>query len=265
MRTWSATLGLSLFAVVLTALAPSHAPDDAFQQGLRFYQDEDYRKAIKAFESVTAAHPNHSEYRRWLGRAYGRRAETMSKWKLFSALSLAKKTRQSFERSVELDPSNLKALQDLFEFYLQAPGIIGGGLDRAGPIADEIVALDEAAGERAWAEIARKRGNHAEAEARLRHARQLDADNLESLLALASFQSRRGATVESDRLYEEAFRQHPESPDVWFSRAKALLRSSRGKAEAHSLLARYIAADLGPDAAPRWEARKLLKGKLLKE
>ena len=265
MRICATTLGLFLLPLALTVQAAPRTSDDAFQQGLRFYQDEDYRKAIKAFERVTAAHPNHSEYHRWLGRAYGRRAETMSKWKLFSAFSLAKQTRQSFERAVELDPSNQKALEDLFEFYLQAPGIIGGGLDRAGPIADEIAALDEAAGERAWAEIARKRGNHAEAEARLRHARQLDAGNLESLLALASFQSRRGATVESDRLYEEAFRQHPESPDVWFSRAKALLHSGRGKAEAHSLLARYIAADLGPDAAPRWEARKLLKGKLLKE
>ena len=258
MRTWSATLGLSLIAVALTALAPSHAPDDAFQQGLRFYQDEDYRKAIKAFESVTAAHPNHSEYRRWLGRAYGRRAETMSKWKLFSALGLARKTRQSFERAVQLDPSNLKALQDLFEFYLQAPGMIGGGLDRAGGVADKIKALEEAAGERAWAAIDEKRDNHAKAEARLRRARLVAPDDLESLLALAAFQSRRGATAESDQLYERAFEQHPESPEVWFSRAKALLRSSRGKAEAHSLLKRYLAAELDPDASPRWEARKLL-------
>ena len=219
-----------------SAQASSHAPDDAFQQALRFYQDENYKQAIKAFESVTAAHPNHSEYRRWLGRAYGRRAETMSKWKLLSALGLAKKTRLCFERAVELDPSNLEALQDLFEFYLQAPSMIGGGLKRAGGIADKIMALDEAAGEGAWAAIDEKRGRHADAEKRLRRAHRLDPADLDGLLALASFQSRRGATPESDQLYAKAFRRHPDSPELWLSRAKTLLGSGREKAKAHVLL-----------------------------
>lgn len=259
MRICATILGLLLLTGAFSAQASSHAPDNAFQQALRFYQDENYKQAIKAFESVTAAHPKHSEYRRWLGRAYGRRAETMSKWKLLSALGLAKKTRMSFERAVELDPSNLKALQDLFEFYLQAPGMIGGGLKRAGGIADKIMALDEAAGERAWAAIDEKRGRLADAEKRLRRAHRLDPADLEGLLALASFQSRRGTTPESDQLYAKAFRQHPDSPELWLSRAKTLLGSGREKAKAHALLKRYLAADLDPDAAPRWEARKLLK------
>ncbi len=259
MRIRAIILGLLAWTGAFSAPPSSHAPDDVFQQGLGFYLDENYRQAIKVFELVTAADPEDSEYRRWLGRAYGRRAETMSKWKLFSALGLAKKTRVCFEQAVALDPSNLKALEDLFAFYLQAPSMIGGGLERAGGVADKIKALDEAAGEHAMAAIDEKRGKHVEAEERLRRAHRIDPDDLESLLALASFQSRNGATVESDRLYDEAFEKYPEWPEVWFSRAKALLRSGRGKAEAHSLLKRFLAAELDPDASPRWEARKLLK------
>ena len=258
MRIRAIILGLWACVGAFSAQPSSHSPDDVFQQGLGFYLDEDYKQAIKVFERVTAAYPDHSEYRRWLGRAYGRRAETMSKWKLFSALGLAKKTRVCFEQAVDLDRSSLKALEDLFELYLQAPSMIGGGLERAGGVADKIQALDEAAGEHAWAAIDEKRGKHIEAEERLRRARRIDPGDLENLLALASFQSRNGETAESDRLYVEAFKRSPESPEVWFSRAKALLRSGRGKAEAHSLLKRYLVAEPDPDASPRWEARKLL-------
>ena len=258
MRISAIILGLLAWTLAFSAQPSSDAPDAAFDQAIRLYQDENYRQSIKVFEGVTEAHPKHSEYRRWLGRAYGRRAETMSKWKLFSALGLAKKTRVCFEQAVELDPANLKALEDLFDFYLQAPSMIGGGLDRAGGVAEKIKALDEAGGERAWAAIDEKRGRYVEAEERLRRAHRVAPNDLTSLLAPASFLSRRGATAESDQLYKRAFEQHPESPEVWFSRAKALLHSGRNKAEAHSLLRRYLAADLGPEASPRSEARKLL-------
>ena len=36
-----------------------------------------------------------------------------------------------FEKSVELDGKNLEAINDLFSYYLEAPGFLGGGLDKA--------------------------------------------------------------------------------------------------------------------------------------
>jgi len=45
----------------------------------------------------------------------------------FSAAGLAKKVRASFERAVELDGSNVQARSDLAEFYMEAPGVMGGG------------------------------------------------------------------------------------------------------------------------------------------
>ena len=47
---------------------------------------------------------------------------------MFTATGLASKARQNFERAVQLDPQNREALSDLFEYYLEAPGFLGGGL-----------------------------------------------------------------------------------------------------------------------------------------
>jgi len=65
---------------------------------------------------------------------------------MFSALSLAKKARKEFERAVELDEKNFSAYQALIEFDCSAPGIAGGGEDKARPEIAKLAALDPAEG-----------------------------------------------------------------------------------------------------------------------
>ncbi len=258
-----------LFALLAPAADVHGASGNAeafFQRGVRLFAQEEYAEAAKVLEKAVSAAPNTSGYHLWLGRSYGRRAERMSKWKWWSALSLAKKTRLEFERAVELDESNQAALGDMLSFYIEAPGIVGGGLGHAEKIAGRIAKLkrvpgkeDSADGERAWAAIDEKRGDFDAAEARLRKARSLEPDHAGHLLNLASFLARRGWFDESDQLYAEALQRKPDSPEIWFSRAKALARGGRKPAEARTLLERYLQAELEPDATPRWEARALLK------
>ena len=68
--------------------------------------------------------PNNGEYHLWLGRTYGEKADASN---FLTAAGLAKKVRTEFERAVQLDPGNVMARTDLAEFYLEAPGIVGGG------------------------------------------------------------------------------------------------------------------------------------------
>src|SRR6267378_108179 len=51
----------------------------------------DFKKASEWYEKAVAADPSNSEYEHWLGKAYGKRAETSSP---FTAPGLASKTRQ---------------------------------------------------------------------------------------------------------------------------------------------------------------------------
>src|SRR5581483_6926239 len=96
--------------------------------GRNFYMQGDFKKATEAFEKAVAADPAKSNTTLWLARAYGRRAETSA---MFTAPSYASKARQYFEKAVQLDSRNIEALSDLFEYYTEAPGFLGGGMDKA--------------------------------------------------------------------------------------------------------------------------------------
>ena len=46
-------------------------------------------------------------------------------------MSLAGKVRSQFETAAQLSPKNVDVHTDLAEFYVEAPGIVGGGTDKA--------------------------------------------------------------------------------------------------------------------------------------
>src|ERR1700724_1533055 len=106
----------------------------------------EFKRASESYQQALAADPSNSEYEHWLGKAFGKRAETASP---FTAPGLASKARQHFEKAVALNTSNKEAVEDLFEYYLEAPGFLGGGLDKAGKLAESMAALDP--GEGLWA------------------------------------------------------------------------------------------------------------------
>src|SRR4051812_48325860 len=73
--------------------------------GLNQYGQADFKKATEALEKAAALEPNSSEINLWLGRAFGRRAETSSP---ITAPGYASRARQYFEKAAQLNPSNLE-------------------------------------------------------------------------------------------------------------------------------------------------------------
>ncbi len=118
------------YAGSLRILAGDPAPDAAawLLTGKNYFMSGDYRKAVEFFEKAVTMAPSNSENQLWLGRAWGRRAETGG-W--LTAAAHASKARQYFEKAIALDPHNREAKNDLFDFYLNAPGFLGGGIDKA--------------------------------------------------------------------------------------------------------------------------------------
>ena len=101
----------------------------------------DWDQGISACEKAVALAPSNSRYHMWLGRVYGEKADAAN---FLSAASLAGKVRNEFEAAVRLDPNNVDARSDLGEFYLEAPGIVGGGRDKAEAQIQALAALDPA-------------------------------------------------------------------------------------------------------------------------
>src|SRR6185369_3510659 len=111
--------------------------------GQNYFGLTEYKQATEALEKAVALAPTNPECALWLGRAYGRRAETSNP---FSAPGFASKARQMFERSVGLEPANREAVGDLFDYYLGAPGFLGGGENKAEALASKVAQHDPAEG-----------------------------------------------------------------------------------------------------------------------
>ena len=224
--------------------------------GQCYYMLGDYKRASESLERAVRLEPGNSDYYMWLGRAYGRRAETSS---FITAPGLASKARQSFEKAFQLNPRNLEAVGDLFEYYLEAPSFMGGGLDKARDLAEKTRDLDPPEYHYRLARIAEKRKQDKDAEEQLRRAMDLAPRQVGRVLDLARFLAKRGQHQESEALFEQAEKLEPENPKVMFERAKAYVESRRNLDKARELLVRYLNSPLTPDDPPRQEAERLLR------
>ncbi len=224
--------------------------------GRNYYMQSDYKKATDCLDKAFAAEPSNSDYALWLGRAYGRRAETSS---VFTAAGNASKARQYFEKSVALNPKNLEALNDLFEYYLEAPGFLGGGYDKASATAARIAGLDAAEGHWADYKLAEKKKEYRSAEEHLQRAIENAPQQVGRLIDLARFLSSQGRYQEAEQNFAKAEKMAPQSPKLLYNRAEVYVQSGRNLDVARELLKRYMTLNLTADDPPRSDAAKLLR------
>jgi cytochrome c-type biogenesis protein CcmH/NrfG len=224
--------------------------------GRNYYGQGEFKKASEALEKAVALEPGNSEVHLWLGRAYGRRAETSS---MITAPGFANKTRQCFEKAVRLNPANLEAQSDLFEYYLEAPGFLGGGVDKASATATQIARISPAEGHWAQAKLAEKRKEFSSAEAQLRLAVEIAPQQIGPLIDLARLCTRQGRYQDADVSLAKAEQIAPHSAKLMFAKAELYIKGKRNLDVARELLKRYITSVLTPEDPPRADAEKLLK------
>jgi tetratricopeptide (TPR) repeat protein len=144
-----------LLSLILAALLPlalnAQAGRAAYDEGRRLMAANDPAKAEKQFERAIAAEPNVSLYHLWLGNAVGEQAQNAS---VLRQPFMARRVKAEFEKAVELDSTSIDAREGLLGFYLQAPAVMGGGLDKAQAQARAIAQLHVIRGHMANARIA---------------------------------------------------------------------------------------------------------------
>lgn len=147
-----AHLGRVDTAVAALKTAPKSVPGDALLCAL--YQSVDQSDlAVTPCEAAAAEKPDSSTYALALARAYGAKADHAG---AMTGLRLVGKIRASFERAVTLDGNSVEALSDLGQFYVEAPGTFGGGLDKARALLPRLQPLSAARAFRLSAMIAAK-------------------------------------------------------------------------------------------------------------
>lgn len=132
----------SLFCLFqLNVMAANEVVADAeylYLSGLTQYENRNYEAAIKQLEIAVAQEPEVAKYHHILAVSYGRGAEKVN-W--FKAMDYAKKTLTHLEKSNELDPNNLEILDDLMDYYHEAPGFLGGDTKKGDEIEAQIKRL----------------------------------------------------------------------------------------------------------------------------
>jgi tetratricopeptide (TPR) repeat protein len=268
-------------------------PDEGFDAGRQAYESSDYGKAVQLLQESAAKNPRNAEiylllaktynemqqhdaaianaekavsldpknsvYHEWLGRSYGEKAEHAG---MFSGLSLAKKTRREFELAVELDERNFSAGQALVEYDCSAPGIAGGGEDKARPEIARIAALDAAEGHYAAGNCRRQKKDFGTADAEFTKALEAQPKSANLVYDIGDYAMKHS---QPDRLISVANAGEkiaPGDPRGKFYRAVALVLTKGSSQEVEPLLREYLRTAPVRSGYPRPAEAHLWLGRL---
>ena len=241
------------------------SPNDAEAYNLlcrAYFSMGDWDHGISACEKAVALEPNNSRYHLWLGRIYGEKADGSN---FFSAASLAGKVRTEFETAVRLDPNNVDARSDLGEFYLEAPGIVGGGRDKAEAQVQVLAALDPAKADYLKGRMAEKKKDVVTAEREYRAAIEASHGSALTWFNLALFFRHQQRWNDMEDAIQRAVSAQLDRPEIIMESGEVLLRSGRNVQAAVQYLRRYLALNSKVEEAPAFKAHYLLGTALEKQ
>jgi tetratricopeptide (TPR) repeat protein len=223
---------------------------------------QEHDPAIKSAERAVAIDAKNSTYHEWLGRAYGEKADHAS-W--FTAISFAKKTRKEFETAVQLDERNFSARQALIEFDCSAPGMVGGGEEKALPQIKQLAAMDAAEGHFAAGNCRRQKKDLAAADEEFAKALESNPKSAELIFDIGDHAVKHSQPERLLAVADAGERVAPSDPRVEFYRGVALVLKKENLAEAERLLSEYAKNAPTRSSYPRPAIAHVWLGRLFEE
>lgn len=149
----------------------------------------------------------------WLGNAYGSRIGQVG---MLPQAMMAPKLRDAFERALVLDPTLHDARGSLVQYYLQAPAIAGGSVDKARAQVQELLKRDPPRGHYAQGQLAMFEKKPAEAAKAFAAASAARPDN-------ANYRMAAGVALQETKQWDAAFalfeawvKREPKAAMAWY-------------------------------------------------
>ena len=247
--------------MILSTLPPS-APAHNLRCRVLFTLER-WDAATSECEAAVRMDGENSDFHMWLGRGLGEEASRAS---FMSAYSDAKHSRAEFEAAVRLDPRNAEALADLGEFYSSAPGIVGGGNDKANRVVAELDQVDPARAHELKARIAESNKDYDTAESEFKRAVELSRHPAFQWMTLGSFYRRQGRSLDAESAVQNGVKaaQRDRTAGVaLFNGASVLTGINRNPALAAKMLENYLNGPGMTEEAPAFVAHTRLARVLL--
>jgi tetratricopeptide (TPR) repeat protein len=185
--------------------------------------------AVKLGERCIAAQPKVSGCHLAFGNALGVKAMSAG---MMAGMRYAGNVREAFKTAVELDPQNMDARFSLMTYYMQAPGIVGGGSAKAQALAAQTAQVNPEAGKLMMARLDAADDKLAKAEAAALampvSANEAIADGQRDLLNNLAYKYLGDKKyADSDRLYRETHKRFPDSEGAVYGMAR--VQQEQGK------------------------------------
>jgi tetratricopeptide (TPR) repeat protein len=201
-------------------------------------------RAVEWMGRSVALESANAEYHLWLGRAYGNQAMQAS---VLKQPSLARKVKKEFEEASRLDPDNLEARFGLIEFYLRAPGILGGNPKKADEQAKEIRRRDPLQGYRARGRIAEHRKDFDRALAQYDAAAREFPEKTEPFYWMGSLFVRENDYAKAFEIYEKLLEENPSEMNACYQIGRVASLSGQRLERGKECLTLYLQREPKPD------------------
>ena len=228
-------------AQVVAALAKARPEDPAVRvlQPRLLLQDPGKSKQALAFaEDLVEDAPDYAPGHLWLGNAYANRIGQVGS---FSQATMAPRLRRTLERAIELDANLHEARSALMEYYLQAPGIVGGSVEKARAQAAELQRRDPPRGYYAL-------GRLAQYEDRLDDARRHYLDAYAARPSNPVYRMSAGIIHQDARDWAKAFavfdlwtREEPKAAGAWYQLGRTAVLSGQRLDDGVAAFRRFLA------------------------
>ncbi|MGO9774968.1 MAG: tetratricopeptide repeat protein [Terracidiphilus sp.] len=244
---------------ILSPLAQPGGEAQAYNLKCRVeYSLEHWDQAAKDCEQAVTLDGQSSDDHLWLARTLGAQASRAS---FLSAFKLAKRVRAEMEEAVRLDPRSGEALADLGNYYYTAPGVAGGGIDKAEGVAAQMDRIDPIRARELRGHIAEQRKDNGTAEREYKQALTASAHPAFQWISLAGFYSRQKRWTEMEAAVHSgqiAAERDKRAAVALYSGASLLIQTKRDPVRAAKMLEEYLAGSAKSEDAPAFVAHTWL-------
>ncbi len=269
---------ISIFTAVLI-LAPASFVfgQSDFEKGKSLFEEREFAKAREVFESVVKSAPeNHTalyylgrtllivnevdksidplekaielngtnaDYHFYMGIGYQRMIDRVN---MLKKMGYAGKCRESWLKAIEIDPAHLAARNAIMDYYLQAPGIAGGSVDKAREQAQKIKDLDAFAGHMGFAKIHLKDKKPDLAEKEYLAVLEIKGDDRQFLYDFGIFYQDIKEYNKASELFEKAVKLYPDALESLYQIGRTAAFSGENLDKGIEALTEYVKHEVVP-------------------
>jgi tetratricopeptide (TPR) repeat protein len=209
----------------------------AFDCGKAAHNAGNTDEAVRCFERAVALDSRSSLYHMWLGHAYSRQLSSAG---FLRKPFIARRSGEAYNMAVTLDPTSVDAAEARLDFFLGAPGIVGGGLDKAQAEATRIATLDAYRGGMAAARIAEHEKRWPEAERQYRSLMTAHPDRTAAGDALVTLLQNANRFDEAFRIVDERLARLPDETGSLYNLGRLSAISGQHLVRGDAALRRFL-------------------------